>query len=124
KDGLLDAWRVHERTRVAAQRLQPLGQVGKGSIREPGAHVARVQEPAVVVVVPDQQGADATLAVAGARVPASDDQLLAGMMLDLEPGPGPLAGLVGAVESLGDHALQAMPAAGLEHDVTVASVSW
>ena len=67
----------------------------------PGVAQARI------VVVADEQGPEGARAVALAREPTADHQLLAAADLHLAPGRGSLARQVGAVGPLGDQALQA-----------------
>src|SRR6202022_5000834 len=64
------------------------------------------------VVVADQEGTDAALPGARSGKPAADDELLAEVVLDLQPGVRALARLVAAVEALGHDALEAELLAG------------
>src|SRR5947207_14679955 len=52
--------------------------------------------------------------------PAADDELLAVVVLHLDPRPGPPAGLVGRLEALGHHPLEPGLQARLEHLATTA----
>ena len=70
---------------------------------------------AVVVAHADQQRADAVAALAVARHPAADDDLLARGVLDLQPVRGAPPGLVARVQALGDDALEALLLGGGEH---------
>src|SRR5580704_17530309 len=82
---------------------------------EPGPHLARVDQPPLTVVVPEQQGAEAGAAALRVGEPA-DDQLLVVLALELQPVLGP-AGLVGGAGPLGDEPLPAQAAGlGVEPD--------
>src|SRR5207248_7709144 len=95
------------------ERRHLLAQLVEQAVGEAGADVPRVDElPAVVVA--EEEGTDGAGPPAFARRPAADHELLAPVVLDLEPGPRALAGLVDAVEALGHDALEARALAGLD----------
>ena len=75
---------------------------------------------AAVLLDADEQRADAIRALAGARHPAADDDVLAAHVLDLQPALRAAAGLVRAVEPLRDDALEAVLEARREHGRAVA----
>src|SRR5438067_12079073 len=116
-----NARRAHERRRVTAQRLEAAQQIVERLAGEAGADVAGVDQ-AVALVVAQQQRAEMVRPVARARAPSTDDELLAALVLDLEPGARPAPGLVRAVEPLGDDALELLGLGGGEHDVAVPDV--
>ena len=111
------AHRVGERRVVPAQRRQQLGQLPQRGLREAGADLARVAQPAVLVVAQQQR---AQLGPAPPRRGvAADHELLLGRALELEPVAGP-AVRVGGVGALGDQALPALPARLAEELLAVA----
>src|SRR5215211_27808 len=74
---------VGERRAVAPQRGEPARELAQRRPREPGAHLARVAEPAVGVVA-EQKRAQIGAAAARGGV-AADDELLLGRALELQP---------------------------------------
>ncbi len=62
----------------------------------------------------DEEGADAVVRESLLGYPAADDELLAVGVLDLDPGGGAPAGLIGGVEALGDNSLEPLLGAGGE----------
>src|SRR5438105_13608731 len=102
EDGALRRWRLGgcEGRGVAAQRPELGLELRQHAIGEAGTRRAGAAAGPVSVIA-DQQRPDPPLAVALTRQPTSDDDLLAEVVLDLEPGVGPAGGAVGVVERLG-----------------------
>src|SRR5712692_2712562 len=103
-----------ERAGLALERLHQLAELLEHLVSEAGADLARVHELPLVVIA-HQQCAGISAALALAREPPADDQLLALSVLELDPGAAALVGLVGRVELLAHDAFEAGLAAGLEH---------
>src|SRR5258708_3110453 len=99
---------VVEGGRAPLQAGQRRVQAVQGSLVEAGAALAGVDELSVLVVVAEQQRPEP-----GPRPlrvgKAADDELLAGLALELQPVPGP-AGAVGRGGALGDDPLPALGA--------------
>ena len=93
------------------QRLQPV-ELGLGEARADAAGVAQLAVRARACPPAARRSAPGA---ALPRQPAADQQLLALDVLDLHPAVAAPPGLVGAVQPLGDHALQALLGADGEH---------
>src|SRR5207245_5980503 len=96
--GVLQAGRLGEGAGVAPQRPHEVFELVEHALGEARSHVAGVAELAAVVVA-EEEGADAARPPAFAGGEPPDHELLAAMVLHLEPGPRPPAGLVDAVEA-------------------------
>src|SRR4051794_488308 len=88
-------WRI-----VDGQRLELGKELLAGAGCEPRPHLATELELAVLVVA-DRQGAEISR-VSLPRRPATDDELLLGSHLELQPCRRPLPGLIPAPPKLGD----------------------
>ena len=77
-------------------------------------------DEAIAVEGADDERADSAGALALARHPAADHELLALLVLDLEPGTRPFARLVAAVEALRDHVLHPLLPAHREQQIATA----
>src|SRR5579872_1780213 len=88
------------RALVGGQRLEHLVELFERGVGEAGAHLARVDELAAVVVA-DEKRSRVPAALALALEPAAHDQLLAVAVLDLHPHPGAATRLVLRRELLG-----------------------
>src|SRR5919198_330448 len=110
-----------ERRAPAPQRLERAPEPYQVLLLEAAADVARVHEP-IAVVVADDERAEALGPAPLARHPAANHHLLALHVLDLQPAARAPAGLVGAVQALGDHALEPALPARREHALAVALV--
>src|SRR5581483_9920764 len=99
---------------VDRERFQQRVELLERGVREPGAHLAGVDELAVLVVAHEQRTRVAA-AFALAVEPASDHELLPVAVLDLHPRAAPAPRLVRRIEALGHDALEPAGAAGLEH---------
>ena len=95
-----------ERALFTPQRPQLPHQVGEHVLGKAGADMSGVSQ-LVAVVDADQQGADRVRAAAFARFPPADDDFLLLDVLDLDPVPA-LARVVGRIQRLADHSLQAL----------------
>ena len=102
---------------LAPQRLEPRGEVAQRRAREPGADLARVAQPPVLVVA-EQQRAEVGAAALRRRV-AADHELLLGRALELEP-VARAAVDVRRVGALGDQPLPALAARLAEQLLAVA----
>ena len=104
---------VSEGAGVTGQGRQQLVQPVQGGVAEAGPHPPGEAQRGALVV-PGQEGPDAALTVARAGQPAADDDLLAQVVLDLDPAARAPARLVGRAQALGHHALQTLAAGHLE----------
>src|SRR5205823_12297920 len=87
-----------ERAVVARGRGEPLSEVGDDRTRQPAADLARVVQN-VAVVVADAQRSDTAGPALLTRLPAADDELLAELVLDLDPRARSSPELVARVEA-------------------------
>src|SRR3954447_7635386 len=110
-----------ERALVAGEWLEDALHAVELRPAEAGPHPPGVAQLPVLVVA-DEQRPEVVGAVALAREPAADHHVGAAHVLDLDPARRAAAGGVGAVEALGDHALESLRARGGEHRLAVADV--
>src|SRR5437899_3535254 len=103
-----------EWARLALHGFHELHQLVEHRVRKSSADLARVHELPVVVVA-DQQRARQAAALAFAFQPTGDHELLAHVVLDLDPRATAPAGFVGRVEPLAHNALEPGLAARVEH---------
>src|SRR3989442_10474648 len=103
-----------EPARLALEWLHQGGELLEHRVGKACAHLARVDELAIVVIA-DEQRTRQSSALAFAFEPAADPQLLAHPVLDLDPGAAALARLVGRVKLLGHDAFEPCLAARLQH---------
>src|SRR5438270_3622787 len=111
-DEVRGPWRLGsgaEGVRLCGERLQLVVELVERLVREAGPDLAGVDEPAVAVVVADQQGAGVAAALPFAVEPAADDELLPVAVLDLEPRAAAAPRLVLGLEALGHHAFEPSP---------------
>src|SRR2546428_7607559 len=103
-----------EPARLALEWLHRAGELREHRVVKACAHLAGVDELAIVVIA-DEQRTRQSSALAFALEPAADHQLLAHPVLDLDPGAAALARLVGRVKLLGHDAFEPCLAARLPH---------
>src|SRR3989442_11158123 len=101
-----------EPARLALEWLHQGGELLEHRVGKACAHLARVDELAIVVIA-DEQRTRQSSALAFALEPAADHQLLAHPVLDLDPGAAALARFVGRVKLLGHDAFEPCLAARL-----------
>src|SRR5215218_2139711 len=110
---------VDERAGLAGKGIQQGLNLVELVIVEARADPAQIVE-AVGYWYADEQGTHSALAPALSGSPAAADNLLTLVQLDLEPAPGPLAGLVRRVAALGDDSLQLELPARLDGGLQIA----
>ena len=90
--------------RRSRQRLQTAAQIGKHLVGHAGADAAGIDEPAVVGVVAEQEGAE--MGPCSLRIgPADDNEFLAVEAFGFAP-QAPVSGRIGRIDRLGNDALE------------------
>src|SRR5260221_7741856 len=97
------------------ERLHHQRQLFQHGVAETGADLSRVHKFLVLVVVADQQRSRIASPFALPFEPASDDELLAIVILDLEPRTAAPARLVARVQLLGHDAFEPGLGARFKH---------
>ena len=111
-------WRNGKRHFVDAERREAAVEEGERLPRHAGSDAAGVDQPAVVVVIGEQQGAEEGPRPFRVR-PADDDEFAAIEALGFDPGAA-VVGEIAAIDALGDDAFEAMSAGGAAERLAVA----